>query len=175
MHQLYPRRPAKGTGGEGPGRFPISWGSFFEVGSHMKRAPGRGTRRPCASALAPGGEFRRCTDGHGLRAGIWPLAGIAYRQAALMSPQFRSVPPRLASTRAAGAGEASPPRGKLLEAHCSSCRPARHLYIDAASVDLPKRIPVPEWPTISSAASVAPRTATPIIRSGPGRMPEWKG
>jgi len=34
--------------------------------------------------------------------------------------------------------------GKLLEVHCSSCRPARHLYIDAGSLDLPKRQPVPE-------------------------------
>jgi hypothetical protein len=34
--------------------------------------------------------------------------------------------------------------GKLLEIHCGSCRPARHLYIDAGSLDLPKRLPVPE-------------------------------
>jgi hypothetical protein len=34
--------------------------------------------------------------------------------------------------------------GKLLEVHCSSCRPVRHLYIDAGSLDLPKRMPVPE-------------------------------
>ena len=34
--------------------------------------------------------------------------------------------------------------GKLLEVHCSSCRPARHLYIDAGNLDLPKRMPVPE-------------------------------
>jgi hypothetical protein len=34
--------------------------------------------------------------------------------------------------------------GKLLEVSCSSCRPARHLYIDAGSLDLPKRLPVPE-------------------------------
>jgi hypothetical protein len=34
--------------------------------------------------------------------------------------------------------------GKLLEVHCSSCRPERHLYIDAGSLDLPKRIPVAE-------------------------------
>ena len=27
--------------------------------------------------------------------------------------------------------------GKLLEVSCSSCRPARHLYIDAGSLDLP--------------------------------------
>src|SRR6478736_4387265 len=33
---------------------------------------------------------------------------------------------------------------KLLEVHCSSCRPERHLYIDADSLDLPKRLPVPE-------------------------------
>jgi hypothetical protein len=32
--------------------------------------------------------------------------------------------------------------GKLLEVHCSSCRPARHLHIEAGS--LPKRMPVPE-------------------------------
>jgi hypothetical protein len=34
--------------------------------------------------------------------------------------------------------------GKLLEVHCSSCRPARHLYIAVGSLDLPKRMPVPE-------------------------------
>jgi hypothetical protein len=34
--------------------------------------------------------------------------------------------------------------GKLLEVHCGNCRPARHLYIDAGSLDLPKRLPVPE-------------------------------
>jgi hypothetical protein len=34
--------------------------------------------------------------------------------------------------------------GKLLEVHCASCRPARHLYIEAGSLDLPKRLPVPE-------------------------------
>jgi len=34
--------------------------------------------------------------------------------------------------------------GRLLEVHCSSCRPERHLYIDAGSLDLPKRMPVPE-------------------------------
>src|SRR5262245_5647428 len=34
--------------------------------------------------------------------------------------------------------------GKLLEVHCSSCRPERHLYIDAGSLDLPKRMPVPD-------------------------------
>jgi hypothetical protein len=33
--------------------------------------------------------------------------------------------------------------GQLLEVHCSSCRPARHLYIDAGSLDLPKRLAVP--------------------------------
>jgi hypothetical protein len=34
--------------------------------------------------------------------------------------------------------------GRLLEVHCSSCRPALHLYIDARSLDPPKRMPVPE-------------------------------
>jgi hypothetical protein len=35
--------------------------------------------------------------------------------------------------------------GKLLEVHCGNCRSARHLlYIDAGSLDLPKRLPVPE-------------------------------
>src|SRR5262245_22986717 len=34
--------------------------------------------------------------------------------------------------------------GKLLEVHCGNCRPARHLYIDAGSLDLPKRMPVPK-------------------------------
>jgi hypothetical protein len=45
-HQLYPRRPAKGTGGEGPGRFPISWGSFFRGRFAHEKAPGRGARAP---------------------------------------------------------------------------------------------------------------------------------
>src|SRR5262245_674667 len=34
--------------------------------------------------------------------------------------------------------------GKLLEVHCGNCRPERHLYIDAGSLDLPKRRPVVE-------------------------------
>ena len=34
--------------------------------------------------------------------------------------------------------------GKLLEVHCGNYRPARHLYIDADILDLPKRMPVPE-------------------------------
>jgi hypothetical protein len=34
--------------------------------------------------------------------------------------------------------------GKLLEVHCGKCRPERHLYIDSGSLDLPKRLPVPE-------------------------------
>jgi hypothetical protein len=34
--------------------------------------------------------------------------------------------------------------GKLLEVHCGNCRPARHLFIDAGSLDLPKGLPVPE-------------------------------
>jgi hypothetical protein len=34
--------------------------------------------------------------------------------------------------------------GMLLEVHCGNCRPARHLYIDAGSLGLPKRMPVPE-------------------------------
>jgi hypothetical protein len=34
--------------------------------------------------------------------------------------------------------------GKLLEVHCGNCRPARHLYIAVGTLDLPKRLPVPE-------------------------------
>jgi hypothetical protein len=34
--------------------------------------------------------------------------------------------------------------GKLLEVHCSSCQPARHVYIDAGSLDLAKRLAVPD-------------------------------
>jgi hypothetical protein len=34
--------------------------------------------------------------------------------------------------------------GKLLEVHCGNCRPVRHLYIDVGSLDLPKRLPVPQ-------------------------------
>jgi hypothetical protein len=34
--------------------------------------------------------------------------------------------------------------GKLLEVHCSNCRPERHLYIDARSLSLSRRMPVPE-------------------------------
>jgi hypothetical protein len=35
------------------------------------------------------------------------------------------------------------PGGILLEVHCSSCRPERHLYIDPVSVGLRRRMPVP--------------------------------
>jgi hypothetical protein len=31
--------------------------------------------------------------------------------------------------------------GKLLEVRCGNCRPERHLYIDAGSLALPKRMP----------------------------------
>jgi hypothetical protein len=34
--------------------------------------------------------------------------------------------------------------GKLLAVHCSACRPERHLYIEAGSLGLPKRMTVPE-------------------------------
>src|SRR4051794_39535725 len=34
--------------------------------------------------------------------------------------------------------------GKLLEAHCSSCRPERHLYLNPEILRLPRRMPVPE-------------------------------
>jgi hypothetical protein len=34
--------------------------------------------------------------------------------------------------------------GKLLEVHCSACRPERHLYLDPEILRLPKRMPVPE-------------------------------
>jgi hypothetical protein len=34
--------------------------------------------------------------------------------------------------------------GKLLEVHCASCRPARHLYLNPEILRLPKRMPVPE-------------------------------
>jgi hypothetical protein len=34
--------------------------------------------------------------------------------------------------------------GKLLEIHCASCRPERHLYLDPELLCLPRRMPVPE-------------------------------
>jgi hypothetical protein len=34
--------------------------------------------------------------------------------------------------------------GKLLEVHCGNCRPERHLYFEAGSLGLPKRMPVSE-------------------------------
>ena len=34
--------------------------------------------------------------------------------------------------------------GKLLEVHCGSCRPERHLYLSPEILRLPKRMPVPE-------------------------------
>jgi hypothetical protein len=34
--------------------------------------------------------------------------------------------------------------GKLLEIHCASCRPERHLYVDPELLCLPRRMPVPE-------------------------------
>jgi hypothetical protein len=75
-NQLYPRCSAKG-----PRRRP--WEISHLLGTfssdrgrpHMKRASGRGTGRPGAFALAPGGDFRRCADGHGHSSGEleWPL------------------------------------------------------------------------------------------------------
>ncbi len=68
--------------------------------------------------------------------------------------------PELVELRRSGQGQeppqaATPPlqardgwrphqRGKLREVDCGNCRPARHLSIDAGSLDLPKRLPVPE-------------------------------
>ena len=63
--------------------------------------------------------------------------------------------------------------GKLLEVHCCNCRPERHLYIDAGSLDLPKRD--------AGAGGVQPSRLQHLwrqeqrhlsFRSGPGRMPE---
>ena len=34
--------------------------------------------------------------------------------------------------------------GKLLEVHCGTCRPERHLYLNPEILRLPKRMPVPE-------------------------------
>jgi hypothetical protein len=39
--------------------------------------------------------------------------------------------------------------GKLLKVHCSSCRPARHLYPEAGSLDGRSRCRCRRWPTIS--------------------------
>jgi hypothetical protein len=56
-----------------PGRTP--WEIFLSPGTpfssdggrpHMKRAPGRGTRRPCASCARAGRGIRRCADGRGM-------------------------------------------------------------------------------------------------------------
>src|SRR5262245_23900674 len=49
--------------GEGPGRFPVSWGSFFEVGSPVKR---RLVGEPDALAL-----LRLCREGN---SGAVPIA-----------------------------------------------------------------------------------------------------
>jgi hypothetical protein len=43
---------------------------------------------------------------------------------------------------ALGLAAYAPPTNLLVVAR--TCRPARHLYIDADSLDLPKRMPVPE-------------------------------
>src|SRR5262245_40187915 len=60
--------------------------------------------------------------------------------------------------------------GKLLEVHCSSCRPARHLYIDAGASACQSACRCRRWPTIWSARNAARGTQTSARRSGPGRM-----
>jgi hypothetical protein len=73
--------------------------------------------------------------------------------------------------------------GKLLEVHCGNCRPARHLYIDASSLDLPKRLPVPEVANhlvcsvcgIKNSDTYNPIWARPDARVGSamGRYPDF--
>ena len=65
--------------------------------------------------------------------------------------------------------------GKLLEVECSACRPSRHLYIEPLSLGLPKRLPVPDVATISSAASVVPGMTNSNGRYTRGRMREFQG
>ncbi len=69
--------------------------------------------------------------------------------------------------------------GKLLEVHCGNCRPERHLwperhlYIQAGSLGLPKRMPVPEgvqasrlqqvWWRMAGMPDVLPRLSLPAM------------
>jgi hypothetical protein len=74
-------------------------------------------------------------------------------------------------------------QGKLLEVHCSSCRPERHLYIDAGSLGLPKRMPVPEVAShlvCSCCGARNSETSTPIwarpdarVSGATGQYPDY--
>jgi hypothetical protein len=65
--------------------------------------------------------------------------------------------------------------GKLLEVHCGNCRPERHLYIDAGSLDLPKRMPVPEVANHLVCSVCGARNDEPSGRYTRDRMRECQG
>ncbi len=101
-------------------------------GAHEKGARS-GATRPCASALAPGGEIRRCA-GQGQERGMWPSAGTGYTQPAstcgAKSPQYGSVTPGLSSTELRAswrllAEPAQDSRGACREGNNSSNHPGR--------------------------------------------------
>jgi hypothetical protein len=55
----------------------------------------------------------------------------------------RPLPPPTADQPTGDAGRYGE-GGKSLLIVCSSCKPARHVYVEAGKLDLPKRMPVPE-------------------------------
>src|SRR5262245_52726800 len=62
--------------------------------------------------------------------------------------------------------------GKLLEVHCGSCRPERHLYLNPEILRLSKRIPVPEGARHLVCSKCGARNSETHNRSGPGPMRE---
>jgi hypothetical protein len=111
MQSAIPALLCEGAGAKALGDFSSPGAPFSSDGGrpHMKRAPGRGARRPCASALAPGGESGAVPTAMGYERGIaigrnsiysgWPrcvapsrrnLAQL--RQAGLRPDQRREVP-----------------------------------------------------------------------------------
>ena len=56
--------------------------------------------------------------------------------------------------------------GKLLEVHCASCRPERHLCINPEILRLPKRMPMPEVASTWFAASAVPGIVRPTTHLG---------
>jgi len=60
--------------------------------------------------------------------------------------------------------------GKLLEVHYGDCRPARHLYIDAGSLDLPRRLSAPQIADHLVCNVCGAKNSETIIRYGRGQM-----
>jgi hypothetical protein len=82
----YTRAALRRGRGEGPGRFPISWGTFFQwwwSAAHEKgaRSGGQAPLRICACAGR--GIPALCRRPRGFERGIWPSAADSIWQAGL--------------------------------------------------------------------------------------------